>query len=305
MPWKVRFSLLPCILGSLLATGCLNNMFRPAGDTTGGNAAFHAPSQANELISHLNKNTQTIQSVEAHKIAINVTQDGQPFGVDGMLAFQKNRNFRMVAKSISGTEADLGSNDREFWFYMKRNNPPDLFFCSYDDLPKSQVKLPIQPDWIAEALCVSDLNWNEYQIRNVPKAVELYKTVVSPTGEKLIKTVAVATTGPNAGNVVVHRLVRANGQEIWRADITEYQDKRDVGNFTVPRKVKISCPEQKVTIEMKMDGCKINQLNNDPTVLFGKPTGYKAHDLAQLQYQGQGQGATTTNGIQRVRGSNE
>jgi hypothetical protein len=291
----LRSLLVALVPACIFATGCINQMFRSSTDNGAG--AFHAPANSNELVTHLNKNSQTIQSVECSKIQINVTQNGQPFGVDGMLAFQKNRNFRMVATSISGTEADLGSNDREFWFYMKRNDPPDLFFCSYDDLPKSQIKLPIQPDWIAEALCVQDLNWNEYQMRNVPKAVELYKTVTSPTGEKMTKTVAVATTGTNAGNIVVHRLVRQNGQEIWRADITEYQDKREIGNFTVPRKVKISCPEQKVSIEMKMDGCKVNKLNNDPKVLFGRPTSYKAHDLALLQYQG-----AQSNNIQRVKG---
>jgi hypothetical protein len=295
--WR-RGLLVVLIPACIVAAGCVNPAFRSSTDNGAG--AFHAPANSNELITHLNKNTQTIQSVECTQIKINVTQNGQPFGVDGTLAFQKNRNFRMVATSISGTEADLGSNDREFWFYTKRSDPPDLYFCSYNDLPKSQIQLPFQPDWIAEALCVQDLNWNEYQMRNVPKAVELYKTVTSPSGEKMTKTVAVATTGQNAGNIVVHRLVRQNGQEVWRADITEYQDRREIGNFTVPRKVKISCPEQKVSIEMKMDGCKVNKLNNDPSVLFSKPTGYKAHDLAQLQFQG-----SQSNNIQRVKGGGE
>lgn len=283
------------VLAGCLSTGC-QSLFR-VNNTGGGN--FSAPPSPNDLISHLNKNTQTIQSVECRDVKINVTQNGQPFGVDGLLAYQKQRNFRLVAKSLGGTEADMGSNDREFWFYMKRNEPPDLFFCSYEDLPKSQIKLPIQPDWVAEALCVHDLNWNEYQMRTVGKAVELYKKVMSPQGEEMTKTVAVATSGPNAGNVVVHRLVRPNGQEVWRADISEYHDKKEIGNFVVPRKVKISCPEQKLTIEMKLDGCKVNQLNNDPTALFGKPTSYRMHDIARMQYGGEAPAQT----IQRVRGS--
>ena len=111
---------------------------------------------------------------------------------------QKQRNFRLIARSPLGTEADIGSNDREFWFYMKRNTPPDLFFCSYDDLPRSQIKLPVQPDWIAEALCVQELNANEYQMRQVRSGVELVKEVPSQTGEKLYKGVLVATSGPLA-----------------------------------------------------------------------------------------------------------
>jgi hypothetical protein len=268
------------VMGLSVLSGC-TSLVR-TGEVSGN---FHPPSSANELVAHLNRNSQPIQAVECNNVAITVTQDGQPFGVDGKLAFQKGRNFRMVARSVAGTEADLGSNDREFWFYMKRNNPPDLFYCSYDDLPRSQSKLPIQPDWIAEALCVMELNPNEYQIRTVGKAVELVKHITSPQGEQLTKTIAVATSGPNAGNVVVHRLLRMDGKEIWRADISEYHGKRDVGDYVLPRKVKISCPEQKVVIDMKLDGCKVNQLPNAAGELFAKPTGYRMRDIAQAQFQ--------------------
>jgi len=68
----------------------------------------------------------------------------------------------------------------------------------------------------------------------------------------------------------MHRLFRKNGSEIWRAEIIDYQRPQDVGNFVVPYQVKISCPDQKVTIEMKLKSCKVNKLENNPALLPGR-----------------------------------
>ena len=89
-----------------------------------------------------------------------------------------------TASAIASTEADLGSNSQEFWFYMKRNDPPDLFYCAYNDLPTAQIKLPLQPDWIAEALCVQEMNPAEYEMRDVKSGIELIKRI-QHQGEQL------------------------------------------------------------------------------------------------------------------------
>lgn len=280
---------------SLVLAGC-QNLFRVNNhDAGGGPTTFRPPDSANELITQLNRYAMPIQSVECSEVKINIVQNGQPFGVDGRLAYQKQRNFRMVARSVAGTEADIGSNAQEFWFYMKRNNPPDLFFCSYEDLPRSQIKLPVQPDWIAEALCVQELNANEYQMRPLRSGVELIKKVGGQNGEELYKGILVATSGPMAGRVIVHRLFAKSGKDIWRADITEYHRPQEVGQFVVPRKVKIGCPEQNVTVEMVLDGIKVNQLAPNNVELFQRPGGYQAHDIARLQVN-----ASPAGGIQRM-----
>lgn len=285
-----RFMLFACCC--LGITGC-QNLFNTHAQARVG--TFTAPKSAAEMVTVLNRNTQPIQNMESDNVDITVTQNGQPFGLNGKLAFQKGRSFRMVASAIASTEADMGSNENEFWFYMKRNDPPDLFFCSYNDLPNAQIKLPIQPDWVAEALCVQELNPAEYEMRELRSGVELIKKI-NYNGEQVYKGVLVANSGPMAGRVVLHRLFRAKGPEIWRAEISEYQLEKDVGNFVVPYMVKISCPEQKVVIELKLKSCKVNQLNASPQ-LFQRPQGYRSHDIARLQAP-----AIPSEGITRVRG---
>jgi hypothetical protein len=278
-----RRMLFLCILGGLCFTGC-KSLFN-TGDSSR-NGHFVPPSSAPELVGQLNKHAAPIQTIESDNVDITVTQNGQPFGLNGKMAMQKDRNFRLIASAVASTEADLGSNSQEFWFYMKRNDPPDLFFCSYNDLPQAQMKLPMQPDWIAEALCVQELNPSEYEGRDLKngKGYELVKSV-QYQGENLFKGVIVATSGPNAGRVIMHRMFRSNGTEFWRADIIDYQRPQDVGNFVVPYQVKITCKEQNATIEMKIKNCKVNQLANNPA-LFARPQGYRAHDIARLQPAG-------------------
>ena len=70
---------------------------------------------------------------------------------------QKPRNFRLSAKALGNTAADLGSNDREFWFWISKNEPPYLYHCSYEDYARGvRMPLPFQPDWIVEALGVGE-----------------------------------------------------------------------------------------------------------------------------------------------------
>lgn len=290
----MRRRVLLLILCTTALPGC-KSLFNNSEHSSGGN--FTAPRSSNELVTYLNSKSGPIQTVESDNVDITVTQNGQPFGLTGRLAFQKGRNFRMVASAVGSTEADLGSNDQEFWFWMKRNDPPDLFFCSYNDLPNAQVKLPLQPDWIAEALCVQELNPAEYQMRDLKSGIELIKEV-NVNGEKMYKGILIAKDGPNSGRVVLHRLFRYTGntsQEIWRAEIKEYQLQKDIGNYVVPYLVTVNCPEQKVSIEMKIKACKVNQLQATPA-LFQKPTGHQTRDIARLQPTG------IPNTITRVRG---
>jgi len=284
------------LLATLIVTNAGCKSLFGVNEPSRGNASFTTPASAAELVTHLNRNSQPIQSVESDALDITVTQNGQPFGLSGKLAYQKERNFRMIASAIASTEADLGSNDQEFWFYMKRNDPPDLFFCSYNELAQAQIKLPIQPDWIAEALCVQNLNPQEYEMREIRNGAyfELIKRV-NHQGEQLYKGVLIATSGPNAGRVVMHRLFRAKGPEVWRAEMLEYQLEKDVGGFAIPYHVKITCPEQNVTIEMKLKDCKVNQLAAGAQ-LFQRPQGYRSRDIARLQPSG------VPNTITRVRG---
>ena len=60
--------------------------------------------------------------------------------------------------TIACAGLDLGSNDAEFWFWIRRNDPPGVYFCRHDQfaaLSPARQMIPIQPDWLIDALGVS------------------------------------------------------------------------------------------------------------------------------------------------------
>jgi hypothetical protein len=220
----------------------------------------------------------------------------QPFGVNGMLAFQRPRNFRLQAHTAGSTQADIGSNEQEFWFWFKQEEA--LYHCSYDDFPRARsLRIPIHPDWIAEALCVKEFGSPEqYRVRTQGDRVEMISQTVSPQGERLQKVTVVALSGPNVGRIVGHRLHNLQGQLVWSAEIKKYQTAP--GNHVVPQQVTLRCPAEKMEVDLKLNDCRVNTLmaGRAPDMLFSRPTGYRAIDLAR--------GASATpQSIQRVRGA--
>src|SRR5262249_23173649 len=74
------------------------------------------PSTA-QLVQYLNQNAQQLQSVECMDVDLDCKVGHQPFGLQAKIACQKNRNFRLIATAVGNPQADMGSNDQEFWFW--------------------------------------------------------------------------------------------------------------------------------------------------------------------------------------------
>src|SRR5437660_701202 len=75
-----------------------------------------------ELISYLNRNAAQIDSIQVQDLSLEIHRGLISPAINGRMVCQKSRNFRMeVTSPGSGSlEADVGSNDREFWFYVAR-----------------------------------------------------------------------------------------------------------------------------------------------------------------------------------------
>ena len=58
--------------------------------------------------------------------------------------------------SLSGAEVDLGSNDQLFWYWVRRDQPPAVYFCRHEQFAASRARqaIPIDPYWLIEALGV-------------------------------------------------------------------------------------------------------------------------------------------------------
>jgi hypothetical protein len=106
----------------------------------------------NDVITTINNNSAKIQSLATDDAKISV-----PFmpSLRAHLYLDRPRRFRLLGEtSFFGPEADLGSNDDIFWFWIKRNPQPAVFYCRHDQFETSLARnmLPVEPGWIIEAL---------------------------------------------------------------------------------------------------------------------------------------------------------
>jgi len=254
---------------------------------------------AEQVVTYLNQNARGVHSIQYGDVDISVKQGAQSFGADAYVFYQKPRNFRMQATSGGMSQADVGSNEQEFWFWIRQDKSNAVYRCLYEDLPRvNSLKIPLNPEWICEALCVQELgDPRQYQVRGVGGAVELTSQTTSPQGAPMQKIITVALGGPMAGRVTGLKLRSAHGQEIWAAEITEYHVNLP-GQHAIPRKLKIRCPSENLEINFKLDKPEINTIQAQAARnLFQRPEihGYQVIDLAR--------GPAQTQSRQNIRGA--
>ncbi len=90
------------------------------------------------FIAEHNRNAERIQSLEA-KPSIKVASRLNKVPVDGRMALERPRNFRLELSSLGTSKADLGSNDDEFWFWVSNRDDPSIYWCKYADLESSRA----------------------------------------------------------------------------------------------------------------------------------------------------------------------
>lgn len=207
-----------------------------------------------------NSNARQIDSMLCESVDVDGQSQGQPYSLKGKLAYQQPNRFRMLGKFAGKSEVDLGSNEKEIWFWIARAEPPAVYFCNRADLGRVRLSTPFQPDWLIEALGVTPLDANEY--REGPGTAE-YQTYLSdqknPLGQPVTKRVVVDA---KTNRVEAFELFSADRRPLARAQILEYQDDPTSGLF-VPRKIQIEWPdaETRLTLTMSRRNTKLNAID--------------------------------------------
>lgn len=246
-----------------------------------------APSAA-ALVSYLNDNANRMQSVQVGGLDLDCYQKGKSLGLRGMMAAQKPRSFRMNANAVGSRVVDLGSNDEEFWFWVKNSDMPQQFYCNYKDLDEGRVKvmpLPIQPAWIMETLGMGPYGpADKYTLESDAATVRLVERTTSPQGKPVRKVIVFnrRPVRPPQPQVLQYQLIdEATGKEVCSARIIDTQiDKKTAAVF--PRRVEIHYPEQDVKLALKLDDTEINGTVTQTAFVRQELTGVESLDLARL-----------------------
>ncbi len=205
------------------------------------------------------------------------------------VAFERPRRFRLKAGTgFLGDELDVGSNDELFWMWIRRNTPPALYFCRHELFAQSPVRqsIPIDPDWLIEALGVVDLDParpHEGPFVLPGDRVEIRTPRQTPTGPMTKSTIV----DLRYGWVVEQHLFDAQGQRVASAAAREHR--RDpLSNLTMPKIVDLYSPRMNFQMRIDLGNVKINSpMMTDRAELFAMPEypGYPAVDLCDPNLQ--------------------
>jgi hypothetical protein len=287
MEERMRSTLATFGLCSLfMLTGCADNwgFMRKAPDP---GIASKDPPTASKLVDYLNQNSQRLQSMSCMDVDLDIQQGLQPIGgLTGKMACEQPRAFRMNASLMGNAEFELGSNDREFWYWIAKNKPPYQFFCSYEDLRTKNIQLPFpfQPEWVMETLGMAKYDPNgQYRVELKGDTIELIQDTTSLQGQP-VRKVVIFNRAPkaNGGQIRAYVLRDMQGKEVCSAQI---QDVQRVGDTVVPYKVVLSWPSEKTKLTMKFNKPTVNQVSPEmaQSLFVRKPLkDSQPYDLARL-----------------------
>ncbi len=264
---------------TLAASGCRGLPSRQGPPVA---AALAPTASLEEVITVVNRNNSQIRSFSTNSATL--SSPGMP-RLRATIAVERPRQFRLRAETgLTGPEIDLGSNPEVFWFWVRRNEPRGLYYCSHDIYAQTPVPMPIpiSPEWLIEAFGVTELDPAlAYQgpFRRGDGRVELRAVRETPRGPATNLTVI----DPQYGLIVEQHVYDAQGSHVASALASRYR--RDpLSGLMMPRTVNVRCPRAEFAMEVDLGNFTINQLPPDADRLWAMPRfdGYPEVNLASL-----------------------
>jgi hypothetical protein len=274
----------------LLAGGCRAAPFWPRPTASQlPPAAFSQTPTLEDVIYVVNANTQRVQRLQTENATLRV--EGLPT-LRANLAYESPRNFRLRAdlSRFTGRELDLGSNHDLFWLWIRREEPPSVYFARHDEFALSPASdlVPIEPHRLMEALGLVTLDAQVPHLGPFPQEsslLEVRSRIPAPRGDLS----RVLLIDAKYGWVVQQHLYDAAGQLLFaaRAGRHRYYPEDAV---TMPHWVEVRLlpgqPSQ-LAFEVDVSNYLINRLSGDPGELWVMPVmeGSRAINLADPAFR--------------------
>ncbi|HEX7378742.1 MAG TPA: hypothetical protein VF278_16595 [Pirellulales bacterium] len=226
-----------------------------------------------DVINAVNANTARIQSLATDDASISV-----PFvpSLRAHLYLDRPRRFRLTGETmLTGQEVDLGSNDEIFWFWIKRNPQPSIFYCRHDQFATSLARnmLPVEPDWVIEALGIVTLD----------PAAQHTGPVRSGQGRLRIETAINTVRGPmtrvtevdeNQGWIVGQHLYDAQ-RRLVASTVASRHGREPATGVVLPSRIEIQTPASdtapQFSFRLDLKNVRVNQLPANQEQLWTLP----------------------------------
>lgn len=222
--------------------------------------------KVNPFIVKLNHQNDKINSIYYSNNSIIVDN----ISLKSNIFYEKNLNFRMISNSFLGKETDVGSNEKQFWFWSKRMKPSVLFYSEHENLNKTRLKTPFNPNWMIQILGIGKIvNFDGvFNYKNYLAVVSYDKNNYN---EKVTKLQLIDT---DKNCFFGHYIYNNKDELIISAEVESYYC---ISGIFVPKIIYINWHEEKVKMKWDLSTPKINEKINSE--LWNMPNYSKKIDL--------------------------
>lgn len=228
-----------------------------------------------QIVAAVNQNSARVQSLAVSNASITIPDMmGLPL-LSGNIAAERPGRFRLTAGTIAGPELDLGSNDELFWLWVRRNQPPAVYFCRHSQFANSNIRqmLPIEPSWLLAALGMVDIDPASVFDGPLPSArgngtVELRTRLPSASGTLQ----RVLLIDARRAWVVEQHVYDPTGTTLLASARAESHRYYPVEQVSLPERVTIELPTANMKLAINLGTMQINQLQRDQAQLWALPS---------------------------------
>jgi hypothetical protein len=279
----VRRHALLALLAAVAASGC----------RAGSNSALVRPNPvavrpaenkvvAQDVADYINRNSQSVHSLVSKATVSATGRRRFGGGADGKLALERPHKFRLTLSAPGRPElADLGSNPEHFWFATSEEKT--IYVGDYDEAGQipPNVPLPMQPDWLVEALGLREITPEEVAAMTVketrPGVLVLSYPRTNGRGETFKKVMIV---DKRTMEVHEHQLYTNDDKIIAKAEIAVYQpasgpdpeNPAQTVTASLPQTIKVTWVPDGMELIARLNDPRINVLTEDATAeLFEEP----------------------------------
>lgn len=256
------------VLVGVVASGCAGLRGQRDTNPFGGNTACVMPKNptVTDVVDHVNQNVAKVQSWKANSVTIRA--QSVPIRLNGIMFVEGDRRLRLEVSSPITKEMDLGSNDEQFWLWMKPRGemPHAVYYASHNDMAvaRQQLPIPFEPEWLMEALGVAPLSAEQTTLETQPGVATL--RLVShhplPDGGQIKKVIVVHGCH---GYVMEHSMYDMQDQPIVRVMLQDYQRDKATG-ASLPHHVRLHWPQAEMSLAMDLGHIDVNPPMVPPTV---------------------------------------
>jgi hypothetical protein len=229
-------------------------------------------SSLDQIIAAVNQNAGRITSYQSNNASLTVPgMPGIPL-LRGNIAAQRLGRVRLQASTaLTGPEVDLGANDDLFWFWVKRNEPPALYFARHDQFCGSAAQkiMPIEPQWLLDALGFAEFRPSDQHNGPLPLGdgkVEITSIVQSRCGTLTKRTVVDA----RRAWVLEQHVYDSAGTLVATAVAKSHRYHQEAG-ISLPQQIEIRIPASELSLSIDVGTVAINTLGESPQ-LWTLPT---------------------------------